>query len=631
MTLAGHSVSLGGTQTFALGDLSNINNSTIVGNNSGGAGPPLALSTSAISTMLGLGTMANQSASAVAITGGSITGLGLPSGSTDAATKSYVDSVATGLVVHTQVSVATAAILPNTPTYSNGSSGVGATLTSATNTALVVDGQTISVTTTRVLVKNEVTGANNGIYTLTQAGSGSVPWILTRATDFNTATTGNIAAGAYVFVSIGTANAATGWQMNTSGAITVGTTALNWVQFLGNTAYTADGSTISLTGSQFAALPNGILSSVTSTPNSLLARGASTWAGVAPVNNAVLSTNGAGVPSESTTLPSGLTIPGYLTANQTITLSGAVSGFGTTAITTALASTGDGTLLSNISGGSAAPSANSLSSIIDHDIGSTTNAFLFRGPSTWGLMPSANNAVLSTNSSGVPGESTILPSGLTIPGYLTGLVNGPGISVTGGAPTPTVSTVTTNNTFTSSYTVTASDMNGAVNLAGTSATPTLTLPVHSGTIFAPGMSIGIAVTGTIPWTITNLTGLTMTGLNSTTLPPGSSGSFVANTNGAEINFYPGVQTPTVTVLGGVRSVDCSSGNQFLQKINTDGTENCAGAGTGSGNVVGSGASTVGNLGAINDTATSTLVDSGIPKQTVKATMATSSYGIAGGI
>ena len=55
--------------------------------------------------------------------------------------------------------------------------------------------------------------------------------------------------------------------------------------------------------------------------------------GLATANNGVLVTSGAGVPSISATLPSGLTIPGYLTANQTITLSGDVAGSGTTAIT----------------------------------------------------------------------------------------------------------------------------------------------------------------------------------------------------------------------------------------------------------------------------------------------------------
>jgi len=192
----------------------------------------------------------------VSITGGSITGTAIscptPTGGADCAPKSYVDNVASGLVTHTPVTVATAVVLPNTPTYANGSSGVGATLTSGPNIALVVDGSTISTVATRVLVKNQATAAQNGIYTLTQAGTGSVPWILTRATDFDIATAGEVAPGAYVFVSTGSANAASAWQMNTANPITVGTTAINWVQFSGGTSYQADNSTLQLVGNTFS-------------------------------------------------------------------------------------------------------------------------------------------------------------------------------------------------------------------------------------------------------------------------------------------------------------------------------------------------------------------------------------------
>lgn len=59
-----------------------------------------------------------------------------------------------------------------------------------------------------------------------------------------------------------------------------------------------------------------------------------TVSGLATGANGVLVTNGSGVPGISTTLPSGLTIPGYLTSNQSITLSGDTAGTGTTAITT---------------------------------------------------------------------------------------------------------------------------------------------------------------------------------------------------------------------------------------------------------------------------------------------------------
>ena len=180
-----------------------------------------------------LGTMSTQNANAVAITGGTITGLPTPSVTADAATKGYVDAVAIGLTIHTQVSWATAAVLPNTPTYNNGSSGVGATLTAGGNAAIAVDGGN-PVINDRILVKNQAAGTQNGVYTVTTVGSGSVPWVLTRATDFNTATTGNMAEGAYFFVGEGAVNIASSWVFTTTGAITIGTTALSFSQFAGS-------------------------------------------------------------------------------------------------------------------------------------------------------------------------------------------------------------------------------------------------------------------------------------------------------------------------------------------------------------------------------------------------------------
>ena len=95
----------------------------------------------------------------------------------------------------TTVLAATTAALP-TATYANGTAGVGATLTATANGAFPdQDGVSIPLNG-RVLVKNEATAANNGIYVLTQVGSGSLPWILTRATDFDTTAEMTVVAGA---------------------------------------------------------------------------------------------------------------------------------------------------------------------------------------------------------------------------------------------------------------------------------------------------------------------------------------------------------------------------------------------------------------------------------------------------
>jgi hypothetical protein len=231
-----------------------------------------------------------------------------------------------------------------------------------------------------VLVKNQATASDNGIYTETQLGTGSVPWILTRATDFDQAVTGKVALGAYMFVTNGTVNAGSQWQLGapTPSSITVDTTALTFNKLNATATYTADGTTLQLVGSQFSALPSGILNSITSTPNSLLARGSgSTWAGISPVNSAVLITSGAGVPSESTTLPSGLTIPGYAAASGMTIGQLAVAGgsasitssqpFGTTGTSTVVETDGGGHISNTLI--TALPVANLASSSVT--IGST--------------------------------------------------------------------------------------------------------------------------------------------------------------------------------------------------------------------------------------------------------------------
>ena len=80
----------------------------------------------------------------------------------------------------------------------------------------------------RVLVKNEGTPANQGIYLCTTAGTGSVPYVLTRSTDMDTAAQ---VPGAFTFVVGGTANVGNSYTVTSGGPYTVGTTAINWTLF----------------------------------------------------------------------------------------------------------------------------------------------------------------------------------------------------------------------------------------------------------------------------------------------------------------------------------------------------------------------------------------------------------------
>lgn len=160
------------------------------------------------------------------------TGLPSPVNPADAATKAYVDSsVSAGLTPHPSVVLGTTTALAAN-TYNNGTAGVGATLTANSNGTLSIDGSAVT-TSQRVLVKNESTAANNGIYVVTQTGGAGTPYILTRATDANTPGTGSpttIGFGTYVLVTGGTANPGTGWSVSST-VSTIGTSAINWAQF----------------------------------------------------------------------------------------------------------------------------------------------------------------------------------------------------------------------------------------------------------------------------------------------------------------------------------------------------------------------------------------------------------------
>ena len=160
------------------------------------------------------------------------------------ANKAYVDQVAQGLDAKPSARAATTANIQST--YSNGSAGVGATLTASSNGAIVLDGVSPSVGD-RILVKNQTAAAQNGIYTVTTQGNGSTAFVLTRATPEDQPA--ELSGGSFIFVEEGTDNGDNGYVFTHTGAPTFGTTALDVTQFSGAGQINA-GAAMSKTGNQ---------------------------------------------------------------------------------------------------------------------------------------------------------------------------------------------------------------------------------------------------------------------------------------------------------------------------------------------------------------------------------------------
>jgi len=146
---------------------------------------------------------------AIAMGTNKITGLGTPTDGTDAATKAYVDSAAQGIDWKASVRAATTA---------------NVTLASDLENGDVLDGVTLA-TGDRVLVKDQSTGSENGIYVVKASGAPD------RSTDADAGA--EVTANFAVFVEQGTVNADQGYTLTNNGAITVGTTALTFTQFTG--------------------------------------------------------------------------------------------------------------------------------------------------------------------------------------------------------------------------------------------------------------------------------------------------------------------------------------------------------------------------------------------------------------
>ncbi|AXH77687.1 MAG: tail fiber protein [Caudoviricetes sp.] len=307
--------------------LASIASGTLVTNGSSVPSISQTLPSAVQTNITALGTQAQ----ALNMGGYQINAVAEPIFAQDVATKAYVDTVASGLIPAPPVNAATISTL--TVTYNNGVAGVGATLTNAgTQVALIIDGISLAVTQ-RVLIKNQSSAAQNGIYTVTNIGSISTNWVLTRATDFDTPA--QINTTGLIPVLYGTLNASTAWLL-VSNVTTIGADSINFAQFGVTLPVTlANGGTSAslvgnkggifysdtATGAILAGTPvanRALLSGATDAPiwssatypastvaNELLySNGSDTIEGLTSIADGALITDISGVPSISQTLPS---------------------------------------------------------------------------------------------------------------------------------------------------------------------------------------------------------------------------------------------------------------------------------------------------------------------------------------
>lgn len=266
-----------------------------------------ASSLTSVGTLNGLTIAATQT---VSMGGNKITNVGTPAADSDAATKLYVDSTAQGIDWKASVRAATTA---------NG------TLATAYANSSVVDGVTLA-TGNRILIKDQTTGSENGIYTVNATGAP------TRAIDADTAA--EIIASFAVFVEEGTANADSGFVLTNDGAIVVGTTALTFTQFTGLGQVTA-GTGLTKTGNTLNAV--GTADRITANADSIDI--ASTYAGQSTITTLGNVTTGTWSGSVVLGLYGGT---GVANSGKTITLGGNLTTAG--AFATTLTATGTTTV-----------------------------------------------------------------------------------------------------------------------------------------------------------------------------------------------------------------------------------------------------------------------------------------------
>lgn len=343
-----------------------------------------------------------------------------PSNATDIVNKSYVDNFINGLRFQVATQYATTAAL--TVTYSNGTAGVGATLTNAgTQAAFTLDGSgtgsypAIAVGT-RILVKNQTDQTQNGAYTVTTLGTVSTNWVLTRATDYDQSA--EIQAGDFFYNQYGTTNNNTQWSQQTAAPVTLGTSNITFIQFGGGATYTA-GTGLTLSGGSFSISNTAVTAGTYGT--------ASTYK--------TITVNAQGQLTNVTT--ANISIDASQIATGTLTASRGGTGYSTYTANTALYANGTSTLVAGT-----LPATVGGTGVTSYAVGDILYAST---PTTLARLPAvaAGNVLIST---GVASAPTWGPVNVSALGTTTGtgsfVLNNSPILITPNLGTPSNLTLT---------------------------------------------------------------------------------------------------------------------------------------------------------------------------------------------
>lgn len=427
--------------------------------------------------------------------------------STKAASTAYVDAaVIAESPAKDAVNFSTTAALP-TVVYANGSSGVGATLTGVALAAISTDGGSPTVGQ-RILVKNQVSTFQNGIYSVTQTGSGIAVFILTRTIDYDQSVEAQ--SGSSVFVISGTINAGTVWDQNSASAPVMGTDAITFAQTAGPGSTTIGSLDANAVNAQGLSFNGSVLSaqSADATHPGMVNTTTQTFGGVKTLTSPVLVTPTIGAALATSINGMGIscvsgTCTFSLAASKTFTVSNTLTFTGTDTSSVAFGTGGTVAYTANNLSVFAATTSLQLLGVISDETGS--------GSLVFASAPTLTNPIVGTQS---PGDNSTLAASTA---FVTAAVAGAG----GGCVEPTL-------TKTSSYQIVSGDFtcaNKALQVEMNCASPcTLTLPLASNS----GFVVDAVNVGDATATVATIPGNTLGRTQETTLTLIPTGEFPQN-------------------------------------------------------------------------------------------------------